>query len=107
MVLGRNHRQDGLAIGEAKDGNLLASHEFLNNHPAACAAKCLVTHDFINGTKSLIQRHGNDNALACCQAVSLDNDRRTLCPDICLGCLCLGKYLILGSRDIVLLHEIF
>ena len=106
VILGRNHRHDGLAICKAKNGNFLAYHKLLNNHTAASSTKGLIAHDFINSPQSLLQSHGYNNTLACSQAISLDNDRSTFLTDILLGCLSLSKYLVLGSRDIVLLHEI-
>ena len=52
-----------------------------------------------------IDRLGNDNALAECKSVSLDDDRRLLGVKIFDGLSLVIEKFIFGRRDVVLLHE--
>ena len=50
---------------------------------------------------------GNDDALACCKSVSLDDNREGLCLQVFDSFVFVSEYFIGGCRDTVFLHERF
>ena len=77
---------------------LTAQLALFDNDRGACRAELLVFHHVLYSLLSLIEILGNDNALAECQAVTLDNDRHRLCLKVIESGLLFCKDLILGSR---------
>ena len=107
MILRRDHRADRLAVGEGEDRHFLARHELLDDDAAARLAKRLSLHDLIDGSESFRLRHGDDDALARCKSVRLDDDRCALRLDVGACGSGIGEHLVLRRRDAVLLHEVF
>ena len=106
MILGAHHGHDGLAISEGKQGSLLAKHTFLDHHSGTGRAEAPVFHDVIHGRQCLIHSLGNHHALACREAVRLDDDRCALGFYIVTGRSCIRKNLVFSRGDTVLLHDV-
>ena len=106
MVLGADHRVDGLAVGEGQEGCLLAFHEFFDDDAAAGFAEGGIVHDLVDGIEGFFEGHGDDDAFASGEAVGFDDDWGALFLDVGAGFVGVGEDFVLGGRDAVLLHEI-
>ena len=96
MVLGRANGQHGFTVAEDEKGGFFARQEFFDHDFCACLPKGAVEH-VVDCGQSLGLGHGDDDAFACCQTVSFDNDWRAVCADVGTGGLGVGEMTIGGS----------
>ena len=105
MVLRSGHGAHGLAVGKGQQRALGAGQHLLDNHGVAGitkgAAKTL-THGLLGLRK--LSRH--DNALACGQAVSLDDQRCALLAHVGESRSLIGERAVGGRRNAGTLHEL-
>ena len=106
MVHGRDHRDDGLAVGEAQDRDFGAGQEFLDDDLGAGGAELAVEHHFLDGVHRLFPRLRDDDAFAEGQAVGLDDRRDGSRFEVSEGLVAVFEDFVRGRRDVVLLHEV-
>ncbi len=75
MILGGAERQDRAAIGKREEACLLAGHELFQYHFRARCAKRAGEH-VLDRLDGLALRFGDNDALARCQTICLDDDRQ-------------------------------
>ena len=85
---------------------LLTFKETLHHDPRTRVAKLVIGEHVVDGRLGLMQCHGNDHAFACGEAVGLDDDRRSLFPDIAERGLYFGKHGVGGRGDVVSREEV-
>jgi hypothetical protein len=77
LVVLRGQQGQGVrAVGDHEQRQLLPGHELLDQHLGARLAQRAVVHDVADGALGLVQRHGDDHALAGGEARGLDHHRR-------------------------------
>ena len=107
MVHRGDHRCDAFAVRECQHGDLRTRQEFLNDELRAALAEDFILHNGANCVDCLLLGLRNDNALAECKTVCLDDRRISiLLFDIADCGFGIGKDLIFCGRDAVFLHEI-
>ena len=106
MVHGRHHGNNGFAVGKAQNGDLGPLHEFLDDDACAALAEGLVLDHGANSSFCLLDRPGDNDALAERESVRLDNDGRALRLNIGAGGVRVGEELILCRGDAVFFHQI-
>ena len=106
MVHGRHHGNNGFAVGKAQNGDLGPLHELLDDDARAALAEGLVLDHGADGGFCFLHRLRDDDALAECQTVGLDDDGRALRINIGAGSVRVGEELILCRGDAVLFHQV-
>ena len=105
MVLCQSHRIYVSAIHEAHKRELLPLHKLLDNHPVGAE---LVHHKHIVQSRfGFGVRHSYYDALTRRKTVVFYHYRRPVSLDISHRFSIIGKNGIVGSRDIVLHHQVF
>ena len=91
FVVLRCAKREGLfAITEYKEAGFFAFHELLDHNFRTGCSKAAAEH-IINSIKRFLKGHGDHNAFACGEAISLDDNRCTLCLHIIAGGRMFGK----------------
>ena len=106
VVLRANQGDRLTATDHREEGRLLAVEEILHDDLGARGAKRRVHHHVVDGVKSGLDIHRDDDALARGESVRFDDDGRSLLLDVLLGRLGVGKALVLCGGDVVLLEEV-
>src|SRR5690606_11436721 len=104
--LAGGHRQYILAVNHDNKAGLFAIEKFFDNHTRTRFAKGVAGQHVTYRVFRLDQGHGDDNAFARSQAVSLDDNWRALFTKISQGGLDFSEVLIIGSRDLVASQEV-
>ena len=111
VVLGRGQRQRMLPVDQGEEAQLLAFEEFLDDDFGSGGAEDLVGHHGVDRFAGLLERLGDDHALAGGEPVGLDHDRQAPLGDIGLGRARVGEAAIGRGRDGIapgeVLHEAF
>ena len=106
MIHGRNHGNDRFTVGKAQNGDLGAFHKFFDDNARTALAESLVLDHGADGGFCFLHRLRDDDALAECQTVGLDDDGRALRINIGAGSVRVGEELILCRGDAVLFHQV-
>ncbi len=106
MIHGRNHGNDRFTVGKAQNGDLGAFHKFFDDNARTALAESLVLDHGADGGFCFLHRLRDDDALAECQTVGLDDDGRALRINIGAGGVRVGEELILCRGDAVFFHQI-
>ena len=107
MVLGGNHRYHMGPVAEAEDRRFFPFHKFFDDYRPSGTAEAVSFQHVFYGINGFFFALGNDDALACCQTVRLDDNR--ILPvvfQVFHGLVFIGKYLIGCCRNIVFLHQV-
>ena len=95
-----------LSIAEGQHGDLGAGHALLDDDLGPSLAKAVIAHHGADGILGLLHGLGHNDTLAQSQTVSLDHDRGALSFHIGQSGVHVGKGLIFGGGDVVLLHQV-
>ena len=106
MIHGGNHGNDRFTVGKAQNGDLGPLHELLDDDARAALTEGLVLDHGADGGFCFLHRLRDDDALAECQTVGLDDDGRALRINIGAGSVRVGEELILCRGDAVFFHQI-
>ena len=106
MIHGRNHGNDRFTVGKAQNGDLGAFHKFFDDNARTALAESLVLDHGADGGFCFLHRLRDNDALAECQTVGLDDDGRALRINIGAGGVRVGEELILCRGDAVFFHQI-
>ena len=101
MVLAGGHRQNIDAVGHDDEGGLLAVQVVLNDYPGAGAAELVAAKHVAGRAHSGLSVHGDNHALACRKAVSLDDNRSAVLLDVGNRLILVSEGLVLRGRDVV------
>ena len=71
-----------LAVDHHDKASLFSFEEAFHHDPRPRIAKLVIGQHVVDSSLGLIQRHGHDHAFACGEAIGLNDDRRSLLPDI-------------------------
>ena len=106
MILRNRHRPEIGAVHKAHQREFLTLKEILDNHLRAGVAEAVVHENVLQSGDGglLIHRHGH--ALACGQAIGLDDDRRAMLAHISGGTLQIVERLVLRGRNVVTFHKL-
>ena len=74
MVLGTGHGQDLALADHGDEADLLTQEKFLEDDPVARAAKAAAGQDVVDGRLGGGEIPGQDDALARCEPIGLDDD---------------------------------
>ena len=107
MIHRRYHRNNRFSVGKAKNGNLGACEELLNNNSASACAEDPVLHHGVNGVKSLVEIFGDYNTLAERKSVRLDNRRESRGFKIVRRRFGSIKNLVACGGNIIFFHQVF
>ena len=105
VVLRSGHGAHGLAVGKGQQRALGAGQHLLDDHGIAGIAKG-AAKTLAHGLFGLLELSRHDNALACGQAVSLDDQRSALLTHIGKSRSLVGKRAVGCRRDTGALHEL-
>ena len=105
MVLRGGHGAHGLAVGKGQQRALRAGQHLLDDHGIAGIAKG-AAKALAHGFLGLLELSRHDNALACGQAVSLDDQRSALLAHVGESRSLVGKRTIGCRRNARTLHEL-
>ncbi len=94
-----------LSVDEAQYAGLDSGHVFLDDNPGACCTES-ASESGIGGFHRLLHRLSHGDALSQSQSVGLDDDGRTLLPDIGASGRCIVENGILRRRNMIPAHEI-
>ena len=106
MVHGRNHGNNRFTVGKAQNGDLRPLHELFDDDARTALAESLVLDHGADGGFCFLHRLRDDDTLAECQTVGLDDDGRALRVNIGAGGVRVGEELILCRGDAVFFHQI-
>ena len=106
MIHGGNHGNDRFTVGKAQNGDLGPLHELLDDDTRAALTEGLVLDHGADGSFRLLDRPGDNDALAERQTVGLDDDGRALRVNIGTGGVRVGEELILCRGDAVFFHQV-
>ena len=82
VILAGRHWQHVLAIHHDDEAGFFTFEKFLDHHARARITELVVGKHHINGSERFILGHRHDHALACREAIGLDDDRRAVLLDI-------------------------
>ena len=106
MIHRGDHRLDYRAVGECEHRYLGALEELLDDDAVAALTELALLHNGANGVGGLLTLHGDDNALAECETVRLDNNGDGTLGNIFICILRRLKDLVGRGGNAVLLHKI-
>ena len=95
-----------LTIHHDDEAGFLADQELFHNNAMAGLTESIARKHVLAGIDSLLLGLRQDDTLAGCQAISLDDDRCTLLFDVGNGFIQVGKVAIGGGRNPVARQEI-
>ena len=105
MVLARGKRKYVLAVNHDDKAGFFAFEEFLNDNACACRAELVAREHVVNGVVRFIFGHGDYNAFAGGQTVSLDDNRSAFGAYVFVSGLWIAKAFVFGRRNTFALHE--
>ena len=97
VVLGSGHGQDMFPVHHDDETGFFASQKFLDDHAMSGFPKGVAGQHILHRRNGFLLRFGKDHTLAGRQTVSLNDDRRTLLPDIGDGFFHIGEISIGGG----------
>jgi hypothetical protein len=106
VVLGGRQGEDGLAVGEGQDGDLVALEVLFDHDRVAGGAELVRDHDVLESGLGLLCGFREDDALAGCEAVGFDDDAVVDGVEVLAGGVVVDKVLVAGGGDVVALHEV-
>ncbi len=105
VILAGRHRQYMLAIDHHDEAGFFAFEELLDHHPCSRVAQFVVGEHHVYRDERFALVHRDYDALARREAIGLDDDRRAVFLDVCLGCRDVAEGLEERGGDVVAHHE--
>ncbi|MNO73014.1 hypothetical protein D3C76_639730 [compost metagenome] len=106
VILAGGHGQHVLAVHHDDETRLFPVQELLDHHTGTGVAEGIAGEHVAHCRFRLFELHGDDDALACRQTVSLDDDGGTLLAQVGQSGLHLGEVLVFGGGDGVARQEV-
>jgi hypothetical protein len=106
VVLGGRQGQDGLAVGEGEDGDLVALEVLFDDDRVAGGAELVGDHDVLESGLGFGGGLREDHAFAGGEAVGFDDDAVVDVVEVLAGGVVVGEVLVAGGGDVVALHEV-